>query len=379
MSEARQSIPPIDEQTSRTIQIARVLCILSVVYMHAPPYLYKTPSILWSDAASLFLVREIFGRTSVALLSIISGFLCVRLGQGKSTSALGRLQKKVTTLIVPLAIWNTLTFIKMFFDTGYELPALTALPRMILAFDGFPLETPTYFLRDLFVCNLFIAPMVWVVRRAPWSGFVVLFLAMASGFEGPLFLNNAIPVCFFVGLMVAENRLSPLAAVATDPIAAPCIVCGCLVIVVMQAVIKVLWVNIGYNAPEILLNIVEFLARFAGATIVWFSASQLERSTLSWRIAAFEPVIFFVFCSHPFSLGISWVVLQHFGVAFGTPAYFAFLAFCPIICLGAGVAGVAIIRLVAPIPLRWMLGGRVPGLQQMARIVSAMNISKRSA
>lgn len=351
------------------MRIARVLCILALVYVHAPPYGDALPHALLSSEGVLWSWREIVGRTSVALLSVVSGFLVVRLEGGGGWAA--NMRRKVTTLIVPLLLWNGLTVLKNIAESGgHAIPGPAQLPRLLLALDGFPATVPTYFLRDLFVCNLLLVPLLLLARRAPRITFLLLLANAFLGVEGPLFLNDVIPLFYFAGLVLGVGSLRWLNSVDLGDARKAVPVALCALAVLLGETLARFWA--GPAAATELHQAGIILGRFAGAILFWLIAMRLRPTAAAGRIQAFEPIIFFVFCSHPLALGLAWWCLSTLDVAFGSPAYITFFLFSPLISLFAGLIGVAVMRRLAPWLLAPLMGGRIPSDKQMAGIARVL-------
>jgi len=351
------------------MRIARVLCILALVYVHTPPYARGAPAELISADGFYWIWRELAGRTSVALLSVFSGFLVVRLGQSESWSA--KIRKKVRTLIVPLLLWNLIALAKNFaVSRGQELPALFDLPRLLLAVDGNPALTPMYFLRDVFVCNLLIIPLMFGARRAALATGLLLFANAVFDVERGLFLNDAIPLFYFLGLLAGIGVMSadrfPMKAVrgrGQGAIAASV----AIALMLLGTAGSYSLAGVG-SAGEYGQNLSDVVSRLGGALLFWTVADRVRTSRAASEVVGFEPVIFFVFCSHPISLGAAWMAAQVAHVSYATPSYFLFFVVTPFISLIAGVVGLAVLRRVAPWLLTLLVGGRFPSDEQMRRI-----------
>lgn len=107
---------------STTIKLCRVLCIFFMTYVHI--HLFKDPE-LQSSAVYLTVttfLRDIMGRSSVPLLSVISGFLVVGYFGRKSLSSFyyGRMQ----VLIYPLLFWKIAGLLLIMVMDGWRTPTL---------------------------------------------------------------------------------------------------------------------------------------------------------------------------------------------------------------------------------------------------------------
>jgi hypothetical protein len=99
-------------QLSRAIGISRVLCIMGIVYVHAWTGLYGPSLSALADTPQGLLrwgLIELLGRSSVPLLSMISGWLV-----GPSLARRGWrrfLAGKVRAVLVPMVAWNLIAIV----------------------------------------------------------------------------------------------------------------------------------------------------------------------------------------------------------------------------------------------------------------------------
>lgn len=353
----------VSSTTSRTIAISRVLCILCVIYVHVPPYGDTTPAHLFSHEAVIWIVREGLGRSSVPLLSIISGYLAARLANGDGFSR--TLRKKVLTLLVPLLLWNAIAVLKdIVFSFGTALPAFDALPRLLLGVDGYPRLFPLYFLRDIFLCSLFAPLLLAGLRRLPWVLVAGLVVNAVWDIDGPLFLSSVIPLFYAIGLGVAL-RCWPTSLVLDRAGLSWTIAVGVLALLAFLP-----FLTTGY-APLLASDsadaAIQIVRRCAGAVAFWLTAAAIARhKALAAIVASFEPLIFFVFCCHPLVIGLAWLAIGPATLALGGGAVLAAFLVAPIIVLSISFVGIAVLRIAAPWLLRPLMAGRIPNDRQMA-------------
>lgn len=355
--------PRISDPISRQIAIARVICILAVIYVHSPPYGDHVPISMLSIDGVIWLVREILARSSVPLLSIVSGFLTVRLDAG---SYADQLRKKAKTLLLPLLLWNIIAVAKDSVTPGGALPTLGDLPRLLLGLNGYPRLSPLYFLRDVFVCNLLLPPMLLGVRRWPRITLAILLGNAIVNADMAVFTNSAIPLFFAIGLALGARQLT-----ATAMVRRPLLWAGSAALLLMAvAVLPFAFGISARNWPGMIENTAVVLQRVAGAILFWFAAgAMLDRAAgrLARRI---EPVIFFVFCAHPLLLGIAWGGYQAVGLDPASPIVLVFFLGSPLIVLMLSIVGITILAAIAPALLRALMAGRAPTRQQLHALVT---------
>jgi hypothetical protein len=168
-----------DMRLSHAIAMARVICILGIVFVHAwtgrnghdLQALNHTPQgmLRWA-------LIELMGRSSVPLLSMISGWLVAPSIARRGTRHF--LAGKVRTVLAPMVLWNALAIVLV---SGAALAGWIYAPRPVSVWwvvnELFCLYTPDDinvqipFLRDLFVCMLAVPLLVrWPTGRCGRGG-----------------------------------------------------------------------------------------------------------------------------------------------------------------------------------------------------------------
>ena len=105
-------IPVDGARRSDAIAIARVICILGVVYVHAWTGLNgeALAQLRGSGQDNLrWALMEIFGRSAVPLLGLISGWLVA--GSGRARDWRSHLARKARTIALPMILWNSLAIL----------------------------------------------------------------------------------------------------------------------------------------------------------------------------------------------------------------------------------------------------------------------------
>jgi hypothetical protein len=318
-----------------------VLCILGVLYVHMPPYGASYPTELASADGLMWIIRNTVGLSSVPLLSVVSGYLAVRLG-GRWTH---QIRKKLVTLILPLVLWNLIALAKDLVEEGV-FPALTVLPNQLLALTGFPRLTPLYFLRDVFVCTLVLPALSCLVSMNVWVAITALAANAVFDFDRWLFLNSHMVLFFALGIAFAKGILSADVILAR-PVAFGATACA---LIGISACLNY------FGRQQGVGQYVTVITRLSGAVLFWLLAERLRQT----RIRLYEPVIFFVFCSHPLIIGAMWSVVQMLGGTVSTPLHVAFFILGPVLVLYACVA-VTTCVVTLGVPGLWLvMGGRLP-------------------
>jgi fucose 4-O-acetylase-like acetyltransferase len=350
------------------IRIARVVCIFAVIFVHVNPGISDfDPSgqgVRPFDWLRLEIVNS-FGRASIALLSVISGYLAVfslrKAGYG------GFARKKVMSLLVPLAIWSAamvaLAFLGDQVRPGYaaatlgEPVSLLRLPDWLIGLTAPPANVPLYFLRDIFVCAL-LTPLLVSVWRRGWRAFLLLVAALyALGHLSPLFLTPNLLAFYAIGVAIALNGRVPQVPASAALVS----LVAMLAIGAWVSVLQVGYLRAAPNAAHAAPAIVEFwltLIRLPAAVLFWWLSVRLARSAAGPRLAQFEPFIFFAFCSHMIVLTLMWFAWQQVFGGYYDAAYPVFFFLSPVAVLLIARMAVPVLGKLMPPVFRLINGGR---------------------
>jgi succinoglycan biosynthesis protein ExoH len=195
--------------TEKRIDLLRSLMIFGVVVLHTPPYVpiaqVGTTSF---DLMVAFFQHAVF-RTTVPVLTFISGYLLFR--SSLDLQPIQLLQKKSRSILIPFLFFN-LTLVALFVLLREGAGVTIGSTRLentedwlnaTLGLTGEPLNYPLNFLRDLIA--LFIAaPLLgWFLRKAPWLGLGLLALVFYFELDGLYLLRDAMAPVFYLGGMAA--------------------------------------------------------------------------------------------------------------------------------------------------------------------------------
>jgi hypothetical protein len=359
----------VNPTVSDTIRLARILCILLLVYAHAQPHQAQQAESLLSPMGAIQGLRQLLGHTSVPLLSLISGYL---LALSLSRRPYGdELRLKFATLIVPLVLWNLIVITKNGFESGFTVvPAPEDWPNAVLALTAYPAMAPLYFLRDAFVCFLVSPALLLAARHRPASLGTALLLNAVFDLDGPLFINSAIPLFYFAGCVWQVRQLPiPGSTMPRGPVWAAGLAMVALSVAPFH--LPPAWgltnpLSAAFAAADIAL-------RVAGCLVFWFLASRLVHSRAGQVLMRFEPMAFFLFCAHGMAAGLWWMLLAHLGQADAAPVFLTYFALSPALALSGCLAAVWVLQRVAPKALSLLMGGRAPDQRQMDAMVRPLS------
>jgi fucose 4-O-acetylase-like acetyltransferase len=325
--------------TSDAIGISRVLGILGVVYVHA--WTGRT----WDELNALagtpqiafrWVLIDLFGKSAVPLLSIVSGWLVAPSVQRRSYGAF--VKDKARTLLAPMVAWNliAMTLVCSAAQMGWlQAPKATslgwALNELFCLTGPNDVNVQIAFLRDIFLIVL-TAPLL--VRLPSWGlGLVAADAGLwcVGGWNLVVLLRPQILLFFILGILArrhgwagAVGRWRWVAAAAPFCLIAPC------------AVALSIWGQTWSNAHPAAMSGLDLGLRLAAAILFWRMAVALAPRPAGRALNALAPLAFLMFCAHMTMIWFGGPLL--FGRLtgpLGSPAYPALLLVQPLLVLGA--------------------------------------------
>lgn len=349
-------------QLSASIGIARVLCIVGIVYVHAWTGLVGADIIKLNDTAQGMMrwsLIELLGRSSVPLLSIISGWL-VAASLGKRSWHIF-LRGKARTILAPMVLWNALAilFVSGAAWLGFiQAPLPTTwrwtIDELLCLLTPNDINVQMSFLRDLFLC-MAVAPLL--VRLPSWLLGVIAALTIGwviSGFSFVLLLRPSILLFFTAGILARRHELAVW--MATRPIA---MVGGVYMILAATLVwLETVGEQRGLTDPTLMVT-VDLMMRCATALFFWSIAWRLADSRAAKVLLRFEPYAFLMFCSHLIMIWLGGPFIGQWTGTMGSPLYPVFLLTQPFLVLGATVLLGLGLKAVSPAAAELLSGGRL--------------------
>lgn len=366
---ARLSLKPTSDAKRRSdaIAIARVICILGVVYVHA-----------WTGRGSTVLAEmrgsaqdnlrwglmEAFGRSAVPLLGLISGWLVA--GSSGIGDWAGHVRRKARTILLPMILWNILAVVIVALAAlacGLKAPtpqSFSWLAQEILILTRNPdINVQMPFLRDLFLCML-IAPAL--VRAPGWALSAVAVAAAVAhvmGWGPPVLMRASILFFFTIGIMARRQGWAE--KIAGVPLAAALV--PFILLMGAQLYRAIMIGNEGLATSQAALDLA---VRFGAAVAFWRIAWALAGSGARSALLRIEPYMFFLFCAHLILIWVGGPMLGKLFGRMGAPLYPFYLIAQPFIVLGAVMAIGAGLQRVAPKAAEVLSGGRLKGERRPA-------------
>jgi len=361
----RMAVPPL-LPVSQAIGIARLLCILGIVYVHGWTGLSGDAMAAQVGSAQDVLrwtMMELVGRGAVPLLSIVSGWLVARSMARRGAS--GLIAAKARTVLLPMLLWNGLAMLLVVGAGWLGVPDMPSLggpawlaDNLLNLTRGGDINVQTAFLRDLFLCML--AAPILVRQRA--GGLWLLIGATAvwtiAGWQLYLLLRPSILLFFVAGILASRHGMAErLSTLRPWRAALPFFTILPLKI----------WLSIRSEAnpgfhPE-LLNGVDLLMRASAALLAWRMAMAIARHRAAPSLLGLERYGFLLFCSH---LLFTWLVAPAIGALtgpMGSPGWPLYFLVQPLLALGFAMLLASGIEAFSPRAASLLSGGRLGAAQ----------------
>lgn len=348
------------ERRSDAIAIARVICILGVVYVHAWTGLngHDLEAARGTPQESLrWALMEIFGRSAVPLLGLISGWLVA--GSGRTHDWLRHVGRKARTILLPMVLWNGLAILLVSGAAWIaKLPAPTPqsmdwmFEELFIVSRNPDINVQMPFLRDLFLCMMAAPLLVRLPGRALALVAAAAALCQLLGWGPPVLMRASILFFFVMGIIARREGLADRVAALRWPVAA-------LPFALLMSVQLYFSLHPGTGQPGIGLAVLDLAVRIAAAVCFWRLAWSLADSVARGMLLRIEPFAFFLFCSH---LILIWLCGPLLGALFGklgSPFYPAYLLVQPLLVLIAVVLLGSMLSRAAPGLAKLLSGGRL--------------------
>lgn len=368
-------VPQIEHDTRERIAMARMLCVLFMIFVHVPDgqsvaAVYTLTAGGFSTFLEGFLV-EGPGRASAALLSVVSGYLAATtlLKPGSSVRLLYR--RRFVSIVLPMVFWACVTYL-VYLIVSQSRPtflddAKTFMDRVNIIF--FLTEMPVGatmhlgFLRDLFVCVLLSPLLLPAIQRMAWL--LLPLLGVLYIFEHDqatvLILRPLVLFAFCIGIYLATRKVRLDALDRFWPI---------FVVLSLIATLVILLVNSGvadttvkaFAARDMKFDetVLYPFGRLFGSLAIWTLIPYLLGGRMQGWVKRFTPYLFAAFCSHYLVLTLlfygAWMPV--FGSRESSIFVLWFLA-APLVSMAAAVLMVSVALRITPPLATLITGGRM--------------------
>ncbi len=355
-----ETIPVHGARRSDAIAIARVICILGVVYVHAWTGLNgETLAALRGSGQDVlrWTLMEIFGRSAVPLLGLISGWLVA--GSGRTRDWPHHVLRKARTILLPMILWNMLGI--LFVSGAARLLGLSApqpqsvwwlVDEIIILTRNPDINVQMPFLRDLFLCMVAAPILVRVPDRMLWLVAIAAAAAHIAGLGPPVLMRASILLFFTLGILVRRHAIEERAARLPVMLAV-------LPFALLMGMQLYRAVSLGDGEWPLAQRSLDLVVRIAAAVAFWRLAWSLAGTAARGLLLRIERYAFFLFCSHLILIWLGGPVLGALFGPMGSPFYPLYLIAQPLIVLAAVILIGSILRRIAPGAAFILSGGRL--------------------
>lgn len=355
--------------------MARMICVLGMIFVHVPDGLTHSPNYSFNAGNLGFFLEGLLvegpGRASAALLSVVSGYLAAFALMRSQASVISLYRRRFVSIVLPMIFWGIVTYV-VYLLVSQARPTFVSDAQswldtlnIIFFITEMPVGATMHlgFLRDLFVCILLAPVLLPAVQRMPWVllGLLCLFYLFEHNQASIIILRPLVLFAFTIGLTLAVRNVS---LTRLDHY------CPLFIVFAVASTVAILLVNGG--AAETVVAYFESMGmafdetvlypigRLCGSLAIWTYLPVLMGGAFQKWVLRHSPYLFAAFCSHYLMLTIlffaGWLPL--FGDRESDIFIVWFLA-APIVSMGVAVALVQAALKVAPPLATLITGGRV--------------------
>jgi fucose 4-O-acetylase-like acetyltransferase len=361
---------PVDPALSDGIGIARLLCILGVVYVHG--WTGLTGEQLSAQAGSpeaimRWTLVELCGRSAVPLLSLISGWLAVQSTRRRSYARFAA--GKVRAILLPMVVWNMIALVLVtaagmagWIQAPWPSSLGWLLDELFCLAHPANIDVQMAFLRDLFLCMLCM-PIFIRLSSPALSAIALLAMGWAiGGWATPILLRPAILLFFLCGILAARHGFAErMAALPLCPGLLP------FFLILPAKLTLSIWGDRGSLHADYAVATVDLAIRFAAALMVWRLAILLANRPAGRHLRTLERYAFLLFCSHVLFMWLLGPLIGTITGPMGQPFWPLYFMVQPLLALGFAMLLGNMIALVSPSLARLLSGGRLYRASPAAR------------
>ena len=368
-------VPPINHDTRERIAMARMLCVLCMIFVHVPDGQSIAAVYSLTTGGFAFFLEGVLvegpGRASAALLSVISGYLAATTLLKPGSSVWALYSRRFVSIILPMVFWASVTYL-VYLIVSQSRPtflddANTLMDRLNIIFfltempDGATMHLG--FLRDLFVCVLLSPLLLPVVQRLAWLLFPLLgtLYIFEHNQATVLILRPLVLFAFSIGIYLATRKVRLDALDWLWPVFFLLSVIATMVILLVNSGVADSMVqSFADRGMEFDETVLYPFGRLFGSLAIWTLIPWMMGGRLQDWVTRFTPYLFAAFCSHYLMLTLlyygAWSPL--FGGREST-IYVVWVMAAPLVSMAVAVLVVSMALRIAPPLATLITGGRM--------------------
>ncbi|MBK1656921.1 acyltransferase family protein [Paracraurococcus ruber] len=297
-----------------TIEVARVLLVIGLVFLHyfAYPNSRTSPFLGYDPVHHPFATFVnsfvlLFFFSAVPLLSAISGWLFFNLSARPMATIGRRIRGRVSSLLLPLVTWNLLTLLAGYLlylavptsglrgEFGFDFAAADAFGVLdaVLGLTRLPIAFQFWFVHDLFLTVL-VSPLLWLLlRHAPLLGAVGLCAAWLAEATFGIFIRTDVLFFFYLGGLARVRGTDLRIAWRT----ARWLLLGYALLMAARALAPA-WFDLTDPQQREMLDLATRLARPLGVVACWGACLRLAETPLGEAVGRYGGFAFFLHAAH---------------------------------------------------------------------------------
>ena len=368
-------VPPIKHDTRERIAMARMLCVLCMIFVHVPDGQSIAAVYSLTTGGFAFFLEGVLvegpGRASAALLSVISGYLAATTLLKPGSSVWALYSRRFVSIILPMVFWASVTYL-VYLIVSQSRPtflddANTLMDRLNIIFfltempDGATMHLG--FLRDLFVCVLLSPLLLPVVQRLAWLLFPLLgtLYIFEHNQATVLILRPLVLFAFSIGIYLATRKVRLNALDWLWPVFFLLSVIATMVILLVNSGVADSMVqSFADRGMEFDETVLYPFGRLFGSLAIWTLIPWMMGGRLQDWVTRFTPYLVAAFCSHYLMLTLlyygAWSPL--FGGREST-IYVVWVMAAPLVSMAVAVLVVSMALRIAPPLATLITGGRM--------------------
>ncbi len=202
----------LDDDTSHRIYVMKFIFAIMVVFIHSEalpdlPFRIEVP---WYMDTCKDIVNNVICAIAVPGFFLLSGFLLFL----KKFTWIGNMKKKVRSILIPYLLINSfwIIFFKTMQSIEVTAPYFYGENYQIVGLEGFinaycgkmPLYYPFWFLKDLFILNIFASIIRLFMDKHPVLLAIAIAAIFLNGVTFPFFVNQFSIYMFVIGGYIAR-------------------------------------------------------------------------------------------------------------------------------------------------------------------------------
>lgn len=326
----------MDRAESRQIEVMRVFCITTMMWVHVNPGLSLPSFVNGGPMGGVgHVLGDTFGRISVTTLSFISGYLFWKTGVHRPLSDV--LRRLAFSIYAPCLVWSGIFIVLALFQGAFLGRSSSAISGLgtrwqdyVSAWTGLlgpTANTSLFFIRDLVVSTVLVRGLAPVIQRWPWLALAGAFLVTVAVPTEPLLFRPSIFFFMVCGAATGSVGLT-LPQMSRPTVAVPVGLAAFWVAQVLMA-----------DFPEsgLLGAFLDLLRRGGMGLIIAALAAVVQRDLVLRNLSEVSRHSYLAYLTHGTVIGVGWFIWKALVGDEMQPSYLVFYLAAPLAVYGGAM------------------------------------------